>query len=117
MIAQAQTLAMGYDYDGAISQLMNISGYDTDPTIQQMIADYTAQRDACVAVDPNTVPHIFYHSLLNSTAKAFDVEALGQGAVDGYNAWMVTVDEFDQITQRLYDAGYVYVLPRLTVRN
>ena len=109
LIAQAQTLAMGYDYDGAISQLMNISGYDTDPTIQQMIADYTAQRDACVAVDPNTVPHIFYHSLLNSTAKAFDVEALGQGAVDGYNAWMVTVDEFDQITQRLYDAGYVYV--------
>jgi hypothetical protein len=29
--------------------------------------------------------------------------------VDGFNAWMVTTDEFDQITQRLYDAGYVYV--------
>ena len=108
-IAQAKTLAMGYDYDGAIAALMTISGYDTDQTIQQLIADYTAQRDACVAVDPNTVPHIFYHSLLNSTARAFNVEALGQGAVDGYNAWMVTVDEFDAITQRLYDAGYVYV--------
>ena len=108
-IASARTLAMGYDYDGAIAQLMTISGYDTDQTIQQLIADYTAQRDACVAVDPNTVPHIFYHSLLNSTAKAFDVERLGQGAVDGYNAWMVTVDEFDAITQRLYDSGYVYV--------
>ena len=109
MIAQAQTLAMGYDYDGAITSLMTISGYDTDPTIQQMIADYTAQRDACVAVDPYTVPHIFYHSLLNSPAKAFNVETLGQGAVDGYNAWMVTIDEFDAVTQRLYDAGYVYV--------
>ncbi len=109
IIAQAQTLAMGYDYDAAIAQLMNISGYDTDETIQQMIADFTAQRDACVAVDPLTVPHIFYHSLLNSTAKAFDVEALGQSTVDGYNAWMVTVDEFDQITQKLYDSGYVYV--------
>ncbi len=109
LIAQAKTLAMGYDYDGAIAQLMNISGYDTDQTIQQLIADYTAQKDACVAVDPYTVPHIFYHSLLNSPAKAFDVEMLGQGAVDGYNAWMVTVSEFDQITQKLYDSGYVYV--------
>ncbi len=109
MIEQARQLALGYDYDGAIAQLMNVSGYDTDPTIQQLIADYTAQRDACVAVDPFTVPHIFYHSLLNSPAKAFSVETLGQGAVDGYNAWMVTTDEFDQITQRLYDAGYVYV--------
>ena len=109
MISDAQLLAAGYDYDGAIGMLMSISGYDTDASIQQMITDYTAQRDACVAVEPTTVPHIFYHSLLNSTAKAFDVEALGQGAVDGYNAWMVTVDEFDKITQRLYDAGYVYV--------
>ena len=109
LISDAQLLAAGYDYDGAIGKLMSISGYDTDASIQQMITDYTAQRDACVAVEPTTVPHIFYHSLLNSTAKAFDVEALGQGAVDGYNAWMVTVDEFDAITQRLYDAGYVYV--------
>lgn len=109
LIAQAQTLAMGYDYDAAIAQLMSISGYDTDQTIQQLISDYTAQRDACVAVDVNTVPHIFYHSLLNSPAKAFDVETLGQSTVDGYNAWMVTVDEFDQITQKLYDSGYVYV--------
>ncbi len=109
LIAQAGTLAMGYDYDGAIATLMSISGYDTDAAIQQLIADYTAQRDACVAVDPYTVPHIFYHSLLNSTQKAFDVEALGQSAVDGYNAWMATIDEFDQITQKLYDSGYVYV--------
>ena len=109
MISEAQLLAAGYDYDGAIAKLMSISGYDTDASIQQMITDYTSQRDACVPVEPTTVPHIFYHSLLNSTSRAFDVERLGQGAVDGYNAWMVTVDEFDQITQRLYDAGYVYV--------
>ena len=109
MISEAQLLAAGYDYDGAIAKLMSISGYYTDASIQQMITDYTSQRDACVPVEPTTVPHIFYHSLLNSTSRAFDVERLGQGAVDGYNAWMVTVDEFDQITQRLYDAGYVYV--------
>ena len=109
MISEAQLLAAGYDYDGAIAKLMSISGYDTDASIQQMITDYTSQRDACVPVEPTTVPHIFDHSLLNSTSRAFDVERLGQGAVDGYNAWMVTVDEFDQITQRLYDAGYVYV--------
>lgn len=109
LMNDAALLAAGYDYDGAIGKLMSISGYDTDALIQQKISEYTSQRDACVPVEPTTVPHIFYHSLLNSTAKAFDVEMLGQGAVDGYNAWMVTVDEFDQITQRLYDAGYVYV--------
>ncbi len=109
LMDEARLLAAGYDYDGAIGKLMSISGFDTDASIQQMITDFTAQRDACVAVEPTTVPHIFYHSLLNSTARAFDVERLGQGAVDGYNAWMVTVDEFDKITQRLYDAGYVYV--------
>ena len=117
MISEAQLLAAGYDYDGAIAKLMSISGYDTDASIQQMITDFTSQRDACVPVEPTTVPHIFYHSLLNSTSKAFDVEALGQGAVDGYNAWMVTVDEFDQITQRLYDAGYVYVRLRDLVKQ
>ncbi len=109
LMEEAKLLAAGYDYDGAIAKLTSISGYDSDQTIQQLISDYTAQRDACVAVDPYTVPHIFYHSLVNSTAKAFDYEALGQGAVDGFNAWMVTVDEFDAFTQRLYDAGYVYV--------
>ena len=109
-IAEARKLAMGYDYDGAVMELMTISGYDTDSTIQQMIADYTAQRDACTAVDPFTVPHIFYHSLINDTNRAFNVSAVGASMVDGLNAWMCTVDEFDEI---LGD-GYLLCTPERT---
>ena len=55
------------------------------------------------------VPHIFYHSLINDTDRAFSVATLGQAQVDGMNAWMTTVEEFDQITQQMYDNGYVFV--------
>ena len=66
-------------------------------------------KESCVAVEPTEVPHIFYHSLLNDTGRAFDTSVLGTSQVDGMNAWMTTISEFDKITQRLYDNGYVYV--------
>lgn len=108
-VAQAQLLAQMYDYDGAIGLLQGIPDYQTDQTITDAISQYQAAKDSCVAVDVNTVPHIFYHSLVNDPSRAFDPDVMGQGQADGFNAWMVTTDEFDQITQRLYDAGYVYV--------
>ena len=106
---QAALLAAGYDYDQAVSTLEAIPGYETDQVILDAIASYEAKKAECVAVDVYSVPHIFYHSLLNDTDRAFNVEVLGQFAVDGMNAWMTTIEEFDRITQKLYDAGYVYV--------
>jgi hypothetical protein len=73
------------------------------------ISEYEATKATCVAVDVTTVPHIFYHSLINDTDRAFNVSVLGQSAVDGMNAWMTTVEEFDKITQSMYDNGYVFV--------
>lgn len=108
-LSTAAALAAGYDYDAAIATLQAVPGYESDSAITSAIADYTATRDSCVAVDVTMVPHIFYHSLLNDTDRAFDVATLGQFAVDGMNAWMTTIEEFDKITQKLYDAGYVYV--------
>lgn len=109
VLDQAAYIAAGYDYDGAIALLQTVPGYEADAEITGLIAQYTAERDACVAIDPNTVPHIFYHSLMNDTGRAFNVEVLGQGQVDGQNAWMTTVEEFDKITQAMYDNGYVFV--------
>ena len=109
VLEQAALLAAGYDYDGAIALLQNVPGYENDSALSLAIADYEQQRDACVAVDVNSVPHIFYHSLINDTDRAFDVSVLGQSTVDGMNAWMTTIEEFDKITQQLYDNGYVYV--------
>ena len=109
VIGQARTLALGYDYDAAIGLLKQIPGYESDEEITEAISTYEAERDACVPVDVLTVPHIFYHSLVNDPDAAFNVEVVGQSGVDGMNAWMTTVDEFDKITQSLYDRGFVYV--------
>ena len=73
------------------------------------IQEFETTKASCVAVDVTTVPHIFYHSLINDTTRAFDVSVLGQSQVDGMNAWMTTVEEFDKITQTMYDNGYVFV--------
>lgn len=108
-MAEAERMAMGYDYDGAIELLKTIPGYESNTEVTNAISKYTADKEACVPVDVNTVPHIFYHSLINDTASAFNVSVLGQSTVDGMNAWMTTVEEFDSITRQLYDNGYVYV--------
>ncbi|MDO4322527.1 MAG: polysaccharide deacetylase [Lachnospiraceae bacterium] len=109
VLEQARLMAMGYDYDGAIELLKTVPSYEADPEITAAISDFEATKASCVAVDVNTVPHIFYHSLLNDTDRAFNVSVLGQGAVDGMNAWMTTIEEFDKITQTMYDNGYVFV--------
>ena len=106
---QAAILAAGYDYDGAIDLLKAVPGYENSTDIMSLISSYEQQRDACVAADVNTVPHIFYHSLVNEPDIAFNADILGKSAADGMNAWMTTVEEFDKITQQLYDNGYVYV--------
>lgn len=116
-VSQADALAAGYDYDGAIALLKALPDYDSNSALQSAVARYESDKAACVPVDVTQVSHIFYHSLINDPSRAFNVEVLGQSAVDGMNAWMTTVDEFDKLTQRLYDAGYVYVRLRDLVKQ
>ena len=108
-LEDARLLAAGYDYDGAIAMVKAMPDYASNSDAQEAVSEFEQAKASCVAVDVNTVPHIFYHSLLNDTDRAFNVEVLGQFAVDGMNAWMTTVEEFDAITRQLYDNGYVYV--------
>ena len=98
-IAEARLLAAGYDYDGAIDLLKSVDSYESNTEIMAAIQEFETTKASCVAVDVTTVPHIFYHSLINDTTRAFDVSVLGQSQVDGMNAWMTTVEEFDKITQ------------------
>ena len=109
IIEEARYMAAGYDYDGAIALLKTVPSYESDPQITAAISEFEETKATCVAVDVYTVPHIFYHSLINDTDRAFNVSVLGQGQVDGMNAWMTTIEEFDKITQTMYDNGYVFV--------
>lgn len=105
MIAQADRIAMGYDYDKAI-QLINDSGLDLNEVrIQEALARYEQDKAALVPADMNSITHVFFHTLIMDTAKAFD----GDKDSAGYNSVMTTKDEFIKILESMYARGYVLV--------
>ena len=106
IMAEADALAQTYDYDGAIEKLQSVEGAATDADIITKVAEYTSTRDACVRVNVNEVTHIFYHSLVVDPQKAFYQD---NAQTAGFCQWMTTVDEFNAITQQMYDRGYVMV--------
>ena len=108
VLDEAALLAAQYDYDAAIEKVKSISGYEQIAAATKAIDDYELTKASCVAVNPETVPHIFFHSLIVDPDRCFDRSKYGT-LVDGYNAWMVTIEEFNQVVQTLYDQGYVYV--------
>ena len=112
LISQAEEMAAGYDYDGAIELLESADDYDSDSEIIDAIAKYTVAKTTLQAVDVTSVPHIFFHSLIVDEGRAFDTEKWGDSTVAGINAWMTTIDEFDSIIQQMYDNGYVLVRMR-----
>lgn len=106
IMEEAELLAMQYDYDGAMQKLMEVPDYQENSQVVAKIAEYQSTKDSCVAVKPENVTHIFYHSLVVEPEKAFDQSVPGW---EGFCQWMTTVDEFNAITQQMYDNGYVLV--------
>lgn len=105
-IDQADVMAQGYDYDGAIELLKSLDNYDKDADIVAKIAGYEADKSTLVAVNMNEITHIFYHSLVVDPERGF---AGNDSAAAGFKQWMTTVDEFNKITQAMYDNGYVLI--------
>ena len=106
---EAARLAAMYDYDAAIEKIKTISGYEQISAATAALDDYQLTKASCSPVNVETVPHIFYHSLIVDPSRVFDRSKYGT-LVDGYNAWMVTIDEFNAVTETLYNQGYVYVM-------
>lgn len=104
VIAQAKLLADGYDYDGAIN-LLSSSTYASDESVTAAINEYNATKETLVRADPHKVTHVFFHTLIMDTSKAFD----GDSREKGYNQVMTTKDEFMKILQSMYERGFVLV--------
>ena len=103
-------MAAGYDYIGAMEYLKSYEGYEESEEIQQLIQNYTELDGKLVSLTKaqmNTVPHLFFHSLIYDTSRAFDNDE----DTAGYNAYMTTVDEFNKMMQQMYERGYVLVSP------
>ena len=106
MLTEAEYLVATYDYDKAIALIQEWEGYTEDTELTALVADYEAQKAACVRVDISQVTHIFYHSLVVDPERCFNPNSVkGKGNYE----WMTTISEFNKITQEMYDRGYVIV--------
>ena len=104
---EAAALATQYDYDGAIAVLTSQEAYESDADYMAAITEYENIKDTCVEYPLEEITHVFFHTLIKDTSKAFD----GESDSDGYNQYMTTIDEFNKIIQNMYDKGYVMVSP------
>lgn len=104
-LAQAETLAAGYDYEQAIAVLQQLPGYETNTQVTGKITEYEAVKSQLAAYPISEVTHVFFHTLINDCDKVFD----GDSDASGYNLVMTTVDEFNKIMQQMYDRGFVLV--------
>lgn len=104
LIAQADALAVGYDYDGAIAFLQQQAGYEKQQDIQAAIAGYENAKANLVEVDITDIPHFFTHPLIYDSKEAF-----ASDMATGYQQESLTVDEFNSFLQQMYDNDYVLV--------
>ena len=105
LLTEARLLASGYDYDAAIALLQSDSKLASDPSVQEAIVAYEAEKSTLVKAKLSEVTHVFFHSLIMDNKKAFD----GENDSAGYNQVMTTAGEFEKILQTMYDKGYVLV--------
>ncbi len=114
LITQADRLALGYNYDGAIELLKSYQSSDGDyqryPELGDAITRLEGEKSSLIQLGGSydsvtKINHIFFHSLVADNSKAFD----GDGDSRGYNMYMATVSEFKKIIQKMYDDGYVLV--------
>ena len=105
ILSQAAFMAAQYDYDKAIRLLKGNPEYDSSEELKNAAAKYEEEKAACVSWPLEEVTHVFYHTLIKDTSKAFD----GDYKEADYNQVMTTIDEFNRITQIMYEKGYVLV--------
>ena len=103
-IASARKLAAGYDYAAARKALAGVEGGEADEARAEIDA---AESKAVVWEDNSQISHLFVHSLVVDTKRAFD----GDDRQQGYLDYMVTLDEFKKMITELHKRGFVLVNP------
>lgn len=107
LIAEAEILAAGYDYKGAIEKLDSFTG---DITQNQKLvakkAEYLdVQKTLVEHKDPSVIPNLSFHVLMTDITRAKADKDYG----GLYNRNFVSTGEFQKILEQLYKNGYVLV--------
>lgn len=104
-LEQAYRLAQSYDYDKAVERLQEIENYSEDLELTQKVSEYEKMKSKTERwEDVTKITHIFFHSLIYDTDKAFK-----SSSASGYNMVMTTAEEFKNILQSMYDKGFVLI--------
>lgn len=107
LLAQAEILAQGYDYDGAITLLETFSGNIAD--YEELVtakSNYVTMRDSLIEYNnPSTIPNLSFHVLIHDPARAYADKDYG----GLYNRNFVTTEEFQRILDQLYKNNFVLV--------
>ena len=107
IIAEADIKAAMYDYDAAIELVKSSPDYETSVEAKAAVERYEADKAKCVKWHDNTqISHIFVHSLIVDTSRAFGPKS---SQPKGYNQYMTTVSEFNKMIESMYEKGYVMV--------
>lgn len=108
LIEKADFIAAGYDYQKAITMLKEWEHYDLVPSLAEKVAEYeTLDSQLVVYEHPETVTHIFFHSMIADPSRAFD----GDYDTSTYHTYFATVDEFNRVMEEMYNRGYVLISP------
>lgn len=104
-LKKAAKYAQQYDYDKAVKTLKKCEYYESNEDLQNAAKEYKEIKASCVSWPIEEITHVFYHTLIKDPSKSFD----GDYKEGDYNQVMTTIDEFNKITQEMYDRGYVMV--------
>lgn len=107
ILENAERMAAGYDFDGAVALIDtfsgNIGGY---PQLQDARARYEYSKEALVLwEDPNTIINLSFQTLIVDTERAYADEEYGSSLKKNF----ITVNEFQKILERLYANDYILV--------
>ena len=106
ILAQAEELAAGYNYEDAIMMLDSIGDLTAHQDLQAKRAEYVNIMSSLVEYNnPHDIPNLSFHVLIHDMAKAKQSEQYG----GSYNKNFVSTTEFTKILENLYRNGYVLV--------
>lgn len=102
LLEQARELFRGYFYDEATELLQGNPDLQNDET-GALLEEIRQAKEGLVKYTGDQYYHIFFHSLIVDTAKAFD----GDFDSAGYDLYMTTVSEFQAMLPLLQEEGYI----------
>lgn len=108
LLAQAEFVAAGFDYQKAIELLQSFEHYEKFPDMAAKVQEYTSLDSQLVTYSRmDQITHVFFHSLIVDPSRSFD----GEYTDAGYNQYMTTCAEFWAMCEEMYARGYILVSP------